>query len=80
MGTSSTADQLLGLPAATNLGSRLQPVGLLFLRDLDSASVLIPTTTRFTTAAKAINAAVVARHGDGKGPAPSAQQRVYPGH
>ena len=37
VGSAATAHQLLGLQRATDMGSRLQPMGLLFLRDLDSA-------------------------------------------
>ena len=37
VGTASAANQLLRLQRATGVGSRLQPVGLLVLRDLDSA-------------------------------------------
>ena len=40
VGPASTADQLLRLQRATGVGRRLQPVGFLFLRDLDSASGL----------------------------------------
>ena len=36
-GPPAAADQLLGLQRATGVGSGLQPVGLLLLRDLDSA-------------------------------------------
>ncbi len=38
LGPASTPGQLLGLRRATGVGSGLQPVGLLLLRDLDSAS------------------------------------------
>src|SRR5258708_33881156 len=40
MGAATAADQLLGLQRATGVGSGLQPMGLLLLRDLDSASDL----------------------------------------
>jgi len=40
VGAAAAADQLLGLSRATHLGSRLQPVGILVLRNLDPASVL----------------------------------------
>src|SRR3954466_2825302 len=37
VGTTSAANQLLGLPGAAGVGSRVQPMGLLVLRYLDSA-------------------------------------------
>ena len=37
VGTPAAADQLLRLQRAARVGPRIQPVGLLFLRDLDSA-------------------------------------------
>ncbi len=40
VGTTASADQLLRLQRATGVGPRLQPVGLLVLRNLDSAPVL----------------------------------------
>ncbi len=46
VGAAATADQLLRLQRATGVGRRLQPVGFLFLRDLDSATGLTDNPAR----------------------------------
>ena len=46
MGPAAAADQLLRLQRATGVGPRLQPVGFLFLRDLDSATGLTDNPAR----------------------------------